>query len=651
MTSAEVRKKYLEFFEKRGHKIIPSASLVPENDPTTLFTGSGMQPLVPFLLGQPHPAGKRLTDSQKSFRSGDIDDIGDNRHTTFFEMLGNWSLGDYFKQEQLSWFFEFLTKEIGIDPNKLFVTVFAGDQKARVERDNESVEIWKKLFQEKGIEAKDVELLTEENGSKVGMQGGKIFYYDAKKNWWSRSGVPENMPEGEPGGPDSEVFYEFEHIEHDKKFGEHCHPNCDCGRFLEIGNSVFMEFVRTKNGFEKLPQRNVDFGGGLERITAVSENKSDVFQIDVFQNIISELERLSGKKYSDPAYTAAFRIVADHLRSSVFLIGDGVSPGNTERNYFVRRLLRRAVRYADKIGIGESGLSKLVLPLLEHYKEAYPETYKQASRIENEIKNEEEKFRKTLEKGMGELNTILNVLNGREKVLGMNDERLSGFDAFNLYQTYGFPIEITVEICKENGFGVDIEDYKKRLEAHQELSRSGSEQKFKGGLGDTSEMSVKYHTATHLLHKALREVLGDHVEQKGSNITPERLRFDFSHPQKMTDAEKQRVEEIVNEKIKENLPVKNIILPKAEAEKIGAMHLFGEKYGDQVSVYYIGDSLETAYSKEFCGGPHVEQTGDLASLRDPEESSTRDENKKRQFKILKEEAVAQGIRRIKAILE
>ena len=429
MRTNEVRKKYLEYFENRGHAVIPSASLVPENDPTTLFTGSGMQPLVPFLLGEPHPQGKRLTDSQKSFRSGDIDDIGDNRHTTFFEMLGNWSLGDYFKEEQLNWFFDFLTTEVGIDANHLYVTVFAGDENAGVPRDTESVDIWKRLFKTRGIEAKDVELLTEENGGKVGMQNGRIFYYDAKKNWWSRSGTPDKMPEGEPGGPDSEVFYEFTHIEHDKKFGEHCHPNCDCGRFLEIGNSVFMEYKRTANGFEKLPQRNVDFGGGLERITAASENTSDVFTIDIFEHIIKELENRSGKKYSDSAHIASFRVIADHLRSSVFLIGDGVTPGNTEQNYFVRRLIRRAVRYADKIGIEASGLSNFVEPLLEFYKDAYPETYSKKDFIREEIAKEEDKFRKTLEKGLKEL----------EK----------GTDPFTLFTSYGFPFELIEEISKE----------------------------------------------------------------------------------------------------------------------------------------------------------------------------------------------------------
>lgn len=625
MRTNEVRKKYLEYFENRGHKVIPSASLVPENDPTTLFTGSGMQPLVPYLLGEPHPEGKRLTDSQKSFRSGDIDDIGDNRHTTFFEMLGNWSLGDYFKEEQLNWFFDLLTTEIGIDANRLYVTVFAGDENAGVPRDTESVEIWKRLFKTRDIDAKDVELMSEENGGRLGMQNGRIFYYDAKKNWWSRSGTPDKMPEGEPGGPDSEVFYEFTHIEHDKKFGEHCHPNCDCGRFLEIGNSVFMEYKRTSSGFEKLPQRNVDFGGGLERITAASENKSDVFKIDVFEHIIKELEARSGKKYDDSEYTASFRVIADHLRSSVFLIGDGVIPGNTEQNYFVRRLIRRAVRYADKIGIEASGLSTFVEPLLEFYKEAYPETYAKKDFIRDEIAKEEEKFRKTLEKGLREL----------EK----------GTDPFILFTTYGFPFELIVEISKERGIEVDKNKFEEDMRRHQELSRAGSEQKFKGGLGDQSEMSVKYHTATHLLHQALREVLGEHVQQKGSNITPERLRFDFAHPTKMTDEEKKKVEDIVNQKIAEDLPVNKIMLSKDEAEKTGALHFFGEKYGDTVSVYFVGNSLESAYSKEFCGGPHVERTGDLAKSTNPSTGSGS------KFSILKEEAVAQGVRRIKAVLE
>jgi alanyl-tRNA synthetase len=621
MKLSEVRQKYLEYFKSQGHTVIPSAQLTPDNDPTTLFTGSGMQPLIPYLLGEKHPEGTRLVNSQKCFRSGDIDDIGDNRHTTFFEMLGNWSLGDYFKHEQLPWFFNFLTDHVGIDPRKLYVTVFAGDETNNIPRDTESVEIWKKLFEEKGIEAKDVEILTEARGAEAGMRGGRIFYYDAKKNWWSRSGVPVNMPVGEPGGPDSEVFYEFDSVVHDKKFGEHCHPNCDCGRFLEIGNSVFMEYRKNEDGtFSRLPQQNVDFGGGLERIAMVSNNSADIFELDVFENIIEALQAQSGHRYSDPEYQKSMRIIADHLRAAVFLIGDNVIPSNTDQGYFVRRLIRRAVRHLDVLGIQNHDLSSFVNTLLAYYEDAYPETFKKRFEITDEVAKEEKKFRKTLKEGLKEF-----------QKLGKNG--ISGKDAFLLFSTYGFPIDMTVELAKEKGMEVDFESFKREFKKHQDLSRLGSEEKFKGGLKDTSEMSLKYHTATHLLHKALREVLGTHVEQKGSNITPERLRFDFSHTGKMTDEEKKKVEDLINEKIEEGLAVHKVVLPKEEALKTGALHFFGEKYGDQVSVYYIGDSIDTAFSKEFCGGPHMETLKGLGT-----------------FKIQKEEAVSAGVRRIKAVL-
>ena len=625
MTINEVREKFLEFYKARGHEVIPSAPLVPENDPTTLFTGSGMQPLVPFLLGEKHPKGTRLVDSQKSFRSGDIEDIGDNRHTTFFEMLGNWSLGDYFKQEQLPWVFEFLTKEIGLDPSKLYVTVFQGDKSLGIPKDDESIEIWKKNFKEVGIEADDVVIGSEADGYTKGIEGNqRIFAYDAAKNWWSRSGVPENMPTGEPGGPDSEIFYEFTHIEHDTSFGERCHPNCDCGRFIEIGNSVFMEYQKQADGsFTKLPQKNVDFGGGLERIAAVSIDSPDVFKIDVFKNVIAELEKLSGKSYDDKTYTTSFRVILDHIRAAAFLIGDGVLPGNSDQGYFVRRLIRRAVRFWDKLDIENAGISLMIEPIQSSYKDAYADTWNMREQIISYVAQEEERFRKTLAQGLKQFEKITQGTN-----------QISGNDAFILFSTYGFPVEVTEEIANEKGITVDKAGFEAEMKNHQDLSRTGAEGKFKGGLGDTSEMSVKYHTATHLLHQALHEVLGDHVEQKGSNITPERLRFDFSHPEKMTDEQKQRVEDIVNQKIQEDLPVHKVIMPKEEALKIGAMHFFGDKYGDEVSVYYIGDSLENAYSKEFCGGPHVERTGILGH-----------------FKIKKEESVAQGIRRIKAILE
>jgi len=617
MRTSEVREKFLKFYEGKGHKVIPSAPLVPENDPTTLFTGSGMQPILPYLLGQPHPEGKRITDSQKSFRSGDIDDVGDNRHTTFFEMLGNWSLGDYFKQEQLPWIFEFLTSEIGLDPNKLYVSVFRGDIETGVEGDGESIQIWKGLYAIKGIVAESADLGSEAEAAERGIRNGeRIFAYDVRKNWWSRSGVPANMPAGEPGGPDSEIFYEFDYVEHDPKFGKHCHPNCDCGRYMEIGNSVFMEYQKQSDGtFSKLPQRNVDFGGGLERITAASENINDVLQIDVFKGLIATLEGLSAKDYKDSQYTAAFRVVADHIRSSVFLIGDGVIPTNSEQGYFVRRLLRRAIRYWDKLGIPNAGISSLVSPLLSFYQDSYPETWNKREFIAEEIQKEEERFRKTLQQGIKEF----------EK----------GRDPFILFSTYGFPFELTLELAKEKNISIDMAEFEQKMKEHQDLSRAGSEKKFKGGLGDTSDKSLQYHTATHLLQQALRDVLGPEVGQKGSNITPERLRFDFTYSAKMTDEQKKAVEDIVNSKIKSSIPVQVASLPKDEAVKTGAIHFFGEKYPDTVTVYYVGENINDAYSKEFCGGPHVSNTSDLKGT----------------FKIQKEEAVSAGVRRIKAVLE
>ncbi len=615
MNSEEIRSKYLKYFENKGHTIVPSGLLVPENDPTTLFTGSGMQPMLPYLLGQTHPLGTRIVDSQKSFRTGDIEDVGDNRHTTFFEMLGNWSFGDYFQEEQLTWVFDFLINEIKLDPKKIFVTVFAGDEENGLPRDTKACELWQKLFALKGIEAKDVVLDTEENGAKLGMQGGKIFYYGAK-NWWSRAGTPEKMPIGEPGGPDSEIFYEFDFIPHDPKYGENCHPNCDCGRYMEIGNSVFMQYVKVADKkFELLPKKNIDFGGGFERIAAAAINSSDVFEIDIFKGIIKTLERLSGKTYKDSQYTRSMRIVADHVRAATFLIGDGVNPSNIDRGYFVRRLLRRAIRVWDTLGIPNAGIGELVEPLLTFYKTAYPETWEKRAEIKSEIDKEENKFRQTLEKGMREF----------EK----------GTDPFILFTSYGFPIELTEEIAKEKGVTIDRNKFEEEFKKHQELSRAGAEKKFKGGLGDTSDKSLQYHTATHLLQQALRDVLGNEVGQKGSNITPERLRFDFTFSRKMTDEEKKRVEDIVNEKIKASLPVEVVTLPKEEAEKTGAIHFFGEKYPDMVTVYYIGNDLNSAYSKEFCGGPHVKNTEEL----------------KGRFKIQKEEAVSAGVRRIKAVLE
>ncbi len=602
----------MEFFKARGHVVIPSAPLVPENDPTTLFTSSGMQPLVPYLLGQKHPSGKRLVDLQKSVRTGDIEEVGDNRHLTFFEMFGNWSLGDYFKQEQLPWVFELLTKELNLDEKRLWVTCFEGDASLSIPKDTESAEIWKSL----------------------GIPEERIHFYNAKKNWWSRSGTPDKMPVGEPGGPDSEVFYEFTHIEHKPEFGERCHPNCDCGRFVEIGNSVFMEYIKKEDGsFGKLAQRNVDFGGGFERLAAAINNSDDAYATGALQSEIKKLEEWSGKKYSDPQYIKAFRVVADHVRAAVFLIGDGVRPGNVERGYVVRRLLRRAVRFSDVLEVPAGNLKNLVSLVAEDYKASYINITEQSANITQEIGQEEEQFRKTLERGMKELARFI------------QGGSLSARDTFQLVTTYGFPIELIAEEAGLKGIKqIDFEGFKELLKEHQNLSRAGSEQKFKGGLADTSEKTTRLHTAHHLLLKALQQVLGPEVHQRGSNITQERLRIDFSYGQKMTPEQKAEVERIVNEKIKEDLPVVRTEMALAEAEKLHAEHEFGAKYPERVSVYSVGP-LDNAFSIEFCGGPHVSSTGELSK------SDLLGKSDLLKFRILKEEAVAQGVRRIKAILQ
>lgn len=644
MNSKEIRQKYLDFFAKRGHAVIPSASLVPENDPTTLFTSSGMQPLVPYLLGEPHPLGKRLVDSQKSFRTDDIEEVGDNRHDTFFEMLGNWSLGDYFKKEQLAWFFEFLTSKtegVGLDPKRLYVSVFVGDEKNNVPRDNEAVQIWKEIFARFGIEAKDVELITEAQGGELGMQGGRIFYYEAKKNWWSRSGGPDKMPPGEPGGPDSEVFYDFFPELGEKclmpGFGKYCHPNCDCGRFMEVGNSVFMEYQKQPDGtFKKLPQQNVDFGGGLERISAAAISSPDIFCTDLFQPAIQVLEAASGKNYQateDKSILKSFRIVADHLRAATFMLAAGVLPANKERGYILRRLLRRAVIHGRQLANNGSGdwLGKVIEAYIEHFGIIYSELKENRTQILEAAKTEQDKFAQTLDKGLKEF----------EHRIGAG--KVTGKDAFDLYQSYGFPWELTEEIVKQRGLEVDRSEFQNEFLKHQELSRTASAGAFKGGLADASEQVTRLHTTHHLLLKALQIVLGGHVKQRGSNITGERLRIDFSHTAKMTEEEKKKVEEIVNQKIAEDLPVTRSVLDKNEAEKLGAEHEFGQKYPDKVSVYSVGpkDAMQDnpkfaeAYSIEFCGGPHVTHTGEIKGT----------------FKIQKEEAVAAGIRRIKGVLE
>ncbi len=642
MTVAEVRKRYLDFFVKRGHTIIPSAPIVPENDSTTLFTSSGMQPLVPYLLGKDHPEGKRLANSQLSFRADDIAEVGDNRHTTFFEMLGNWSLGDYFKQEQLPWFFEFLTNPqegLGLDPQRLYVTVFGGDEESGMRTDTESIELWKLLFNEKGIEAKYVELITEERGSDAGMQGGRIFSYGARKNWWSRAGVPRTMPVGEIGGPDSEVFYDFG-LPHDKTFGTECHPNCDCGRFVEIGNSVFMQFIKKPDAsFGELPKKNVDFGGGLERLAAATRGNPDIFLIDVFDAARKVLEERSGSTYgSNEATMRSWRIILDHMRSAAVFIASGIRPSNTEQGYVLRRLIRRSIREADKLGIKDAVLAEVADGFGTAYTDAYPFIEKAKGRIREELEKEEIQFRKTLENGLKEFERFWSEGNW-----------ISGADAFVLFTSFGFPLELTREMAKERGEDIsenELIQFAQLLKEHQEKSRIGAAQKFAGGLADHAEQTIRYHTAHHLLLKALQMVLGPDVHQRGSNITSERLRLDFSYGEKMTPAQKEKIETIVNEKIAEKLPVIRTVMKKEDAEKLGAEHEFGAAYPEQVSVYSIGPKDATddnpkfaeAFSIEFCGGPHVHTTAELA-----EEG--------RRFRIQKEEASAAGVRRIKAVLE
>ena len=620
---SELRQAYIRFFTERGHAHIPSASLVPLNDPTTLFTGSGMQPLLPYLLGETHPEGTRLVNSQKCFRSGDIEEVGDNRHTTFFEMLGNWSLGDYGKDEQLPWFFDFLTEVVGLDPERLYVTAFSGDESLGIPRDERAATIWKELFTKKGVEAIAAHIGSEEDGYERGIKPGeRVFFYDAKKNWWSRSGVPGRMPPGEPGGPDSEVFYRFD-SEHDTAFGPHCHPNCDCGRFLEIGNSVFMQYRKKEDGtFEPLPKANVDFGGGLERIAMAASNVPDIVAVN-HAAIIKHVEQVTGKRYGeDVGDTKAFRVIADHLKAAVFLIGDGVYPSNTDQGYFVRRLIRRAVRYADLLGVEEDGLGAIVVPTIESYKGAYPILAEHAADIERAITEEERKFRVTLRRGLREF----------KKLTGTT---VSGKDAFLLFSTYGFPIEVTEELAHERGMTIDAEGFEKEMEHHQALSRKGAEQKFKGGLADTSETTTMLHTCTHLMLAGLRTYLGDHVHQAGSNITSERTRFDFTHPEKVPREVLDKVEAYVNEAIAKRAPMTTVVMDKEEAKASGVEGSFWEKYPDRVTVYQIKAGDGTVYSQELCGGPHVKNTADIQG----------------RFVITKEEASSAGVRRVKGVLK
>lgn len=627
VTVNQIRAKFLAYMKDKGHVIVPSAPLIPDNDPTTLFTGSGMQPMLPYLLGQPHPLGVRIADSQKAFRSGDIEEVGDNRHTTFFEMLGNWSFGDYFKEEEITWMWNFLIEELKLDPKNFYVTCFAGNDSLGVPRDVYSAELWQKLFTTKGIDAKI------SDNPEAGIQiGEKIFYYSEKKNWWSRSGVPAAMPDGEPGGPDSEMFYDFDG-DLSKKIHEHsafayepCHVNCDCGRFLEIGNNVFMQYKKVADGFEELPQMNVDHGSGLERYACALRNDPDIFNIDVFDMPKKTIERLSGKVYgTDTKETYAYRVVLDHIRSATFLMSDGVMPGNKDQMYFVRRLIRRAVRFARNIGVTVNFTATVAESFIATYKDEYKNLEEKKEIILTEIDKEESKFRKTLENGIKQFEKIAH-------------KDISGKDAFDLLQSYGFPVELTEELAKEKGLSVDMVEFLEEKTKHAESSRTASAGKFKGGLGGDGEMEIKYHTATHMLHQALRTVLGDTVAQKGSNITGERLRFDFTYGDKMTDEQKKQVEDLINKKIYEALPVIREDVTLEEARDRGAIGLFGDKYGEKVSIYRIGEGKNKGdtnlFSMEMCGGPHVENIGNLGV-----------------FKIQKEEAVSAGVRRIKAVLQ
>ena len=625
MNTQEIRQKYLEFCQRNGHAIIERAPLILHNDPTTLFTGSGMQPLLPYLLGQDHPKGTKLADSQTCLRAQDIEDVGDNRHTTFFEMLGNWSMGEYFKRQQIEWFFEFLTEIVGLDPHKIYVSCFIGDDKNNIPRDDEAAQIWQEVFAKKGIEAKIVELDSAENGDKLGMQGGRIFFYNDKENWWSRGGGIDSTPIGDPCGPDSEVFYDFGEQHHDASFGQ-AHPASDSGRFMEIGNQVFMQYRRLDDGsFEPLKRKNVDFGGGLERIAAAAIDSPDVFKISLLQPIIKKLESLSGKEYA--THTASMRVIADHLRAAVFLAVDGCVPSNKEQGYVMRRLLRRAIRYSFDLGIEQNFLQEVVPVIADLYEADFPEVKENREQIISVLVKEEKAFRQTLRKGLRQMQHYI-------------DDGLTGEELFTLYDTFGFPVELSTEEAYKQGIKLSDDwraEFDARMAEQRQRSKTARKGQFSGGLEGHDPIHLKYHTATHLLGAALRKVLdAPDLQQHGSNITAERLRFDFNHD-KLTPEEKQAVEDQVNSWIDADLPVSFAVYPTDEALKMGAIGAFGERYGDKVKVYSIGEG-DNVVSFEVCGGPHVEHTGVLA------------EGGKR-FKITKEESSSAGIRRIKAILK
>ena len=620
MTSQEIRRKFIEYFKSRGHKEIPSASLLPEHDPTALFTAAGMHPLVPYLMGENHPAGKRLCNIQKCLRTDDIDEVGDRTHNTFFEMLGYWSLGDYWKKESIKMSWEFFTEIMGLDPQKISVTVFKGDK--NIPGDSESAEIWEK---------------------EIGLPKNKIYFLPMKENFWG--------PVGQTGpcGPCTEIFYETDF----PKCGEKCDPSCGCGKYIEIGNNVFMEYekklkvhkaenrkvIKSKIGEDQelyeyeyvaLKQKNVDVGLGFERLVMIKQGKSNVFGTDLFQPIIDRIKSLEieNSGLSEEQKNKSEKIIADHLRAASFVMGDdrGVGPSNVDQGYVVRKLIRRAIRYGRILGISGIFTFKVAEVVIENYKSAYPELERNKDFIVEQLVKEEEKFGETLKRGLKEFENL------KSKIENLASKTISGMEAFNLYQTYGFPIEMIRELAEENGLKVDEEEFEKEFGKHRELSRTASGGKFKGGLADAKEETVKLHTAAHLLLESLRRVLGDHIYQKGSNITAERLRFDFSHPKKLTDGEKQKIEDLVNEQIRKKLPVNCEEMNLEEAKKLGATGVFESKYGEKVKVYTIGEG-DNVFSREICGGPHVQNTSELG-----------------EFKIKKEQSSSAGMRRIKAIL-
>ncbi len=641
MTAQEIRNQYLKFFEERGHKVVPRAPLVLQGDPTTLFTGSGMQPMIPYLLGEPHPDGQRIVDSQTCLRAQDIDDIGDNRHTTFFEMLGNWSMGDYFKQQQIEWIWEFLIEVVDLDPSKLYVTCFIGAPEYGISKDTEAAEIWKKLFESKNLSSDEADIDTEETGYSRGMKDGERIFYYGDKNWWSRNGGPETTPVGDPCGPDSEMFYDCG-TKHDTSYGEYCHPNCDCGRFIELGNNVFMAYRKVAEGqFEPLEKPNIDHGSGLERIAAAKLNDPDVFKISIMWPIIEQLQKLSGKKYED--HTESMRVIADHLRAATFLAVDGCVPSNKEQGYVMRRLVRRAVRFAFELGIEQNFLEGIVPVIADLYHDDFPEVAEKRDDVIAVLIKEEKAFRQTLSKGIREIGKRFPVP-GFVPV-GMPvppPPTVTGKDIFTLQDTYGFPKELSVEIIEPaRGKMADnwLEEFEKCLQEQRQRSQTAAKGVFKGGLGGQDLIHKKYHTATHLMYQALRSVLGDHVIQHGSNITEERLRFDFSHPDKVTPEQIKQVEDIVNEQIAKDLTVTWEEHPTDKAiNELHVLGAFGDRYGDVVKCYRMQkDGEDKPFSFEICGGPHVDHTAQLA-----EDGKT--------FKILKEESSSAGIRRIKAVL-